>query len=100
MPGARPDPTREYSAAIMQSDNDVTRDDTDDYDLLTFGEAGARLTDEIKQHQALLADPGVTGDARVTLERRLDMLIDARERNRKPTLQSMKDSGFFRRPTR
>ena len=43
----------------MAEDPDETilaREDEDDYDLLTYGEAGARVTEEIAAEKARLAD--------------------------------------------
>lgn len=76
----------------------VDRPDDDDYDLLTFGEAGARLTEEVIRQQRRLDGLRVAGagdDQVAAAEQRLHLLQQAQERNRKPPLEEMRDSGFF-----
>lgn len=72
----------------------------DDHDLLTFGEAGARLAEEIERQERHLAalrearaDEGQIGAA----DRRLEALRRASARNRKPSLEELRRSGFFGR---
>lgn len=76
----------------------VERPEDDDYDLLTFGEAGARLTEEVRKAQRLVAAQAASGDsaAESKAQARLDALLVAQERNRKPTIDEMHASGFFR----
>jgi hypothetical protein len=88
-----PGPVSEYGDEL------VARPEDDDYDLLTFGEAGARLTEEVRKAQRQVAAHIANGDsaAETHAQARLDALVVAQERNRKPTLDEMHASGFFRR---
>lgn len=84
----------------------------DDYDLLTFGEAGARLIEEIRRQrsrvESLLAAGRGTGNANnanndtkgdaerlVAAQKRLDLLIAAQMRNAKPSTEALRARGFF-----
>lgn len=76
----------------------VARPDDEDHDLLTFGEAGARLEEEVIRQQRVVdrlrqgrADDEVIAGA----ERRLAALRSAADRNRPPSLGDLKSSGFF-----
>ncbi len=76
----------------------VDRPDDEDHDLLTFGEAGARLEEEVIKQRRTLERLHEGGADRSTIdgaERRLDELERARARNRPPTLDDLKSSGFF-----
>src|ERR1700752_2847162 len=76
----------------------VERPEDDDYDLLTFGEAGARLTEEIiKLERRIDAMSGadVAPEQLAAAQRRLSVLREAAERNRKPTIEELRASGFF-----
>lgn len=84
----------------VDSDDDVMvdRPDDEDHDLLTFGEAGARLEEEvIKQRRTLerLRSGGADQSTLDGAQRRLDALEHARERNSPPTLDDLKSTGFF-----
>ena len=83
---------------MIESDEDVTRPDDDDYDLLTYGEAGARLAQEINKQRRLVAelhrDP-ISALALVSAQARQEALIEAQTRNRKPLLADMHANGFF-----
>lgn len=88
------------SGAADSSDDDVMidRPDDEDHDLLTFGEAGARLEEEvIKQERTIeRLRRGNADDATIAgAERRLETLQRARSRNRAPSLDDLKSSGFF-----
>jgi hypothetical protein len=87
-----PDPVRQLGNEL------VDRPDDDDYDLLTFGEAGARLTEEVRKAQRQVAAHAANGDsaAETHAQARLAALVVAQARNRKPTLDEMHASGFFR----
>ncbi len=76
----------------------VERPEDDDYDLLTFGEAGARLTEEVRKAQRQVEAHRTNGDsaAESKAQARLDALLEAQSRNRKPTIDQMNASGFFR----
>lgn len=76
----------------------VSRIDKEDHDLLTFGEAGARLLEEvIKQERVVLRLQEGHADAEVVAgaERRLESLKKAASRNSAPTIDDLKSSGFF-----
>ena len=81
-------------------DDDVVvgRPDDDDYDLLTFGEAGARLTEEVVKLERridAMRRADAPADQLAAAERRLGVLREAAERNRKPTIEQLRASGFF-----
>jgi hypothetical protein len=90
------DPASEFVNGVF--DELVERPEDDDYDLLTFGEAGARLTEEVRKAQRQVAAHVASGDsaAESKAQARLEALIGAQERNRKPTIDEMNASGFFR----
>lgn len=82
------------------SDDDVVveRPEDDDYDLLTFGEAGARLSEEIVKLERridALRRTDATPEQLAAAEGRLALLRDAAERNRRPSLDELRASGFF-----
>lgn len=82
--------------AADESDAAVTREDEDDYDLLTFGEAGARLDSEIRALRATIAEDersGADADALAAARKRLDALVDAAQRNAR---QPITDENFMR----
>lgn len=86
----------------MPSDELEQRPDDDDYDLLTFGEAGARLVEEVRRQRRLiesLSESGASPDELAKAEARLVALIAAQDRNRKPSIGEMRASGFFSRPS-
>jgi hypothetical protein len=94
-------PEASSAAAIdPHADPVIERADDEDYDLLTFGEAGARLTEEVAKQRAVI-DQLRAGQAQADIveraEQRLSMLRAAVERNRKPSLDEMRRSGFFGR---
>lgn len=85
---------------VNTSEDDVSaeRPGDDDHDLLTFGEAGARLIEEVARQErrlAALRASGAPGEQVAAAEARLAELRDAQERNRKPTLDELRRSGFF-----
>jgi hypothetical protein len=74
------------------------RPEDDDYDLLTFGEAGARLVEEVRRQERLIAELTSTGASPsdvAAARARLDALLAAQVRNRKPSMEELKSSGFF-----
>lgn len=78
------------------------RDDVDDHDLLTYGEAGARLYEEIAAQRAIiaaLASPGRPGDVddpNLDAARgRLQLLEEAAERNFRGTITADNFERFF-----
>jgi hypothetical protein len=80
----------------------VTREDEDDYDLLTFGEAGARLDHEIRAVRAQIAElekrppaEGAVGAALVAARNRLDTLVGAAERNARQPITDENFTRFF-----
>jgi hypothetical protein len=72
---------------------DATRDDEDDYDLLTYSEAGVRLQEEIAKEEARL--PGLSGDEAAALRQRIAALREARERNGRRRLNDETFERFF-----
>ncbi len=95
-------PVNTDGPAVMGADGAdevmVERTDEEDHDLLTFGEAGARLSEEvIKQERVIerLRLGGATEDVIAGATSRLDALRLAAERNRPPSLDNLKSSGFF-----
>lgn len=89
-------------AASERGDDDIVvdRPDDDDYDLLTFGEAGARLAEEVTKQQRRvdqLRSAGATDEQIAGAEQRLAVLQQAQERNRKPSTEELRASGFFGR---
>ena len=72
----------------------------EDQDLLTCGEAAARLTEEgAKQRGGVerLRAQGVPAEVVEQAEARLTALREATVRNRKPSIDELRASGFFRR---
>ena len=69
------------------------RDDTDDHDLLTYGEAGVRLYEEVRAQRTLVEALELSGpsDELAEARRRLEMLEAAFERN---TRQPINDDNF------
>lgn len=73
----------------------VERDDEADHDLLTYGEAGARLVEEVRRQRDLVARLTAAGPSG-ELDRaaaRLAALEEAAERNRR---QPINDDNFER----
>jgi hypothetical protein len=84
------------SMADGDNDSDVARAaelaDEEDYDLLTYTEAGLRLREEIAKETALLA-------ASPTADRsRLDALTEALERNSRRAVNDQNFEKFFGYP--
>lgn len=76
----------------------VDRPDDEDHDLLTFGEAGARLEEEVIKQRRTIERLHQGHADRATIEgaeQRLEALERARARNRPPTLDNLRSSGFF-----
>jgi hypothetical protein len=78
------------------------REDEDDYDLLTYGEAGARVTEEIAAEKARLADwesrlaaGEDVADRRDRSARRLELLRDAASRNSRQPITDENFERFF-----
>lgn len=72
--------------AAPNGDDGGLRPDTDDYDLLTFGEVAARLTEELAAEKARLEDLRSEADADRAqirlLEERIELLQASGERYR------------------
>jgi hypothetical protein len=78
----------------------VERPDDEDHDLLTFGEAGARLSEEVIKQQRIierLREGDASNEILAAAQGRLDALERARARNSPPSLDDLKSSGFFGR---
>lgn len=75
------------------------RPDDDDHDLLTFGEAGVRLDQEVRKQAAAvksLEDDPSTDPAALTYARtRLESLRDAAERNARAPISDENFAKFF-----
>ncbi len=71
------------------------REDEEDHDLLTYGEAGARLAEEVQRQRDLVASLTAAGpsDALDRATTRLAALEEAAERNRR---QPINDDNFER----
>ena len=93
-------------AAEEPDDAAVTREDEDDYDLLTFGEAGARLDHEIRALRTRITDleqrsRAETDDntddssALTTARKRLDDLVGAAQRNARQPITDENFTRFF-----
>ena len=85
-------------SADHDDDVQVDRPDDEDHDLLTFGEAGARLEEEVIKQERLLERlrEGGADDATVAgANARLESLRRAKARNSPPSLDDLKSSGFF-----
>jgi hypothetical protein len=89
-------------SAADESDTAVVREDEDDYDLLTFGEAGARLDHEIRALRAEITrleqqSPPEANAARAlaTARKRLDALVDAAQRNARQPITDDNFTLFF-----
>lgn len=80
----------------------LEREDEDDYDLLTYGEVGARVTQGIADSKARVAEleqshPSVAGVAErlEVARRRLALLRDAADRNRRQPITQENFEKFF-----
>jgi hypothetical protein len=80
----------------------LAREDEDDYDLLTYGEAGARITEEIAGEKARLEqwEARVAAGEEVSADRdhsarRLELLRDAARRNARPPITDDNFEKFF-----
>jgi hypothetical protein len=73
------------------------RDDKDDLDLLTYGEVGVRLYDEIEALKVLVREHAKAGDAAACekVERRLVVLEAARARNSRQPINDGNFEKFF-----
>lgn len=73
--------------------NDSTREQDEDHDLLTFEESGIRLNEEIEAVRASLA--AAAGSEAVSLQKRLDALLVALERNTQHAGDKPGEAGFL-----
>jgi hypothetical protein len=73
------------------------RDDTDDHDLLTYGEAGVRLFNEIQAQRLAVAAADDLGDTQEAFHarERLIALVEAAERNSRPPINDNNFEAFF-----
>ena len=75
------------------------REGKDDHDLLTYGEAGGRLDNEVRAQQRVVAALQANGGAALEAARaRLDALRDAAERNRRQPINDRNFESFFGYP--
>ncbi|MDT7548553.1 MAG: hypothetical protein QOE84_947 [Actinomycetota bacterium] len=80
----------------------LAREDEDDYDLLTYGEAGARVSQEIAAERNRLADWEArlaagedVADSRDRSAHRLELLRDAAKRNARQPITDENFERFF-----
>jgi hypothetical protein len=72
------------------------RDDEEDYDLLTYSEAGVRLQDEIKaQRDRVDALTGGDPDALAVAEKRLEVLLEGARRHGRQRISDENFEKFF-----
>ncbi len=76
-------------------DRPPRRDIEEDHDLLTFGEAGARLHREIAEERAAIAALGDDDPALPAAQRRLRLLEEAAERNFRGRITDENFERFF-----
>src|SRR5580765_6619775 len=80
-------------------DEPVSREEEDDYDLLTFGEAGYRLDHEIRRHASMVseleADPNADPGQLAALRARLEQLREAASRNARQPITDENFKRFF-----
>jgi hypothetical protein len=84
--------------AERPEDSAHLRPEEDDYDLLTYGEAGARLTEEIRRQNRVLTDLESSGaeDADiVAVRKRIGDLKAAAERQQAAALERADFTKFF-----
>jgi hypothetical protein len=74
------------------------RPEEDDYDLLTYGEAGARLTEEIRRQNRVLADlesSGAPAADIAAVRKRIDDLKAAAKRQQEAAAERADFTKFF-----
>lgn len=82
----------------MTNDQAVERSDDDDYDLLTYGEAGARLVEEIRRERDRLDRLLVSGAGDIELahaRQRIADLQDAADRQQAEAAERADFRKFF-----
>lgn len=87
-----PEPSGDVTAA------GASREETDDYDLLTFGEVAVRLQDEIRALASRIASLEAAGNETAELEQaraRLSQLRDAVARNSRQPINDENFARFF-----
>jgi hypothetical protein len=75
-------------------EDDLTRDEDDDHDLLTFSESAIRLREEIALTETALRE-GQTPERQAALSARLSALTDALDRTTKHAGASPGEKGFL-----
>ncbi|MCU1595079.1 MAG: hypothetical protein JWO12_2471 [Frankiales bacterium] len=83
----------------------LAREDEDDYDLLTYGEAGARITEEVAAERSRLEEWDARLEAgedvaqdRAKSAHRLELLRDAARRNARQPITDQNFEKFFGYP--
>ncbi|HEX3899709.1 MAG TPA: acyl-CoA synthase [Mycobacteriales bacterium] len=73
----------------------LTRPDEDDQDLLTYGEAGVRLQDEVAAMRVRVAELETAGDDAAPARLRLEALEGAAERHARQRINDENFERFF-----
>jgi hypothetical protein len=75
------------------------REEHDDHDLLTYGEAGVRLHEEVRAQERTVTELEADGGAALEAARaRLDALRDAAKRNQRQPINDKNFESFFGYP--
>ncbi|MCW2784710.1 MAG: hypothetical protein JWP74_1227 [Marmoricola sp.] len=78
------------------ADGAIEREETEDHDLLTYGEAGVRLQDAVRGQRALVSElESVNGPGLDEASARLSALEAALERNRRQPINDDNFEKFF-----
>ena len=85
-------PAKQPDSSVLRPEGD------DDYDLLTYGEAGARLTEEIRRQNRVLADLESSGAAAAEItavRNRIEDLKAAAKRQQEAAAERADFTKFF-----
>ncbi len=80
------------------TDFEAEREEEQDYDLLTFGQAGARLAEELyaeRRRLAVLEGGGGSDEAVESSRQRVQALLEAQRRNRRTPFNDNRFEQFF-----
>jgi hypothetical protein len=90
----QPEEARVGDEQARGDEDDLTRDEDDDHDLLTFSESAIRLREEIALTETALRE-GQTPERQAALSARLSALTDALRRNTRQADASPGEKGFL-----